>query len=235
MPIKLANKKNPETLEFLHNLLNLTDFDTEVVKLREQCGIPKAGLPVKALIGKNLYSIGNLYLNSIQIIVNEFTKNTGLSEDYALQIALIVLYNSIVDIKNFKLSPEPRIEFVFGKENISNRMWKYNKEVGALIFPFQTSKTKIKEWLDENWDSVVTESSYNFTSNKFIQNVHKNILKEEDIKILKSEGKSISQIVEIFKKKYPNEKWYPSKIKKIHADEKQRIELQKLLNNRKTK
>ena len=37
-----------------------------------------------------------------------------------------------------------------------------------------------------------------------------------------------------FKKKYPDEKWYPSKIKKIHADERQRIELQKLLNNRKT-
>ena len=80
---------------------------------------------------------------------------------------------------------------------------------------------------------MCNEMSNNFTANPMIQRIHKNIIKEEEIKELKESGKSISQIVELFKKKYPYEKWYPSKIKKIHSDEKQRIELQKLLNSNK--
>lgn len=229
-PIKIANDVCDETYEFLHNLLNLTGFEEYVVQERLRYGVSKNGLDIHKELGKDLYNLGNNYINSFLVVVNEFSRRTGLSEDYPLQIALLVFYNAIVDVKKFKKPVEPQIEFIFGKENISNKMWKYDKEVGALIFPFQTSKTRVLNWITDNWDLIVEESAHNFAPNTFIQRTHKNILIEEEIRLLKDEGKSYTEIVKIFKEKYPDEKWYPSKIKKIHADEKQRVELQKLLS-----
>lgn len=232
-PITISEKKSDETLEFLHRLFNQTKFIEEIYQLREQHSIPKHGLDIKPLIGNDIYKIGNAYINAMKVLAEEFSIKTGLSEEYALQIALLIFYNAVVDVTKFKSSIEPEIEFIFGRSNISNKMWEYNHEVGALIFPFHASKNKIIAWLNNNWDTVVNESANNFTNRKFIQATHKNILKEEEIRLLKSQGKSISEIVKIFNKKYPEEKWYPSKIKKIHADEKQRISLQKHLNNNK--
>lgn len=234
-PIEREDAPSDNSYEFLHNLQNNKEFIKNLSLKRKEYGIPETGFDINKELGKNLHSLNNNYLLGLKLIAQDFSKSTGDNEDYLLQILLLIFYNSILEVTKIKSNEVFPIEFVFGRRRVSDRMWDYNKEVGSIIIPFNITKTALKKWIDDNWDSMCNEMSDNYTANPTIQRIHKNILKEEEIKELKESGKSISQIVEIFKNKYPHEKWYPSKIKKIHADEKQRIELQKLLSKRKTK
>jgi len=232
-PIEVEPSPSNNSYEFLYDLQNNKKFIKGLDSIRKEYGVPDTGFDINKELGKNLYTLNNNYLLGLKLIAQNFSKSTGDNEDYLLQILLLIFYNSILEVTKIKSNEVFPIEFVFGRKRISDRMWDYDKEVGSIIIPFNITKTALKKWIDDNWESMCNEMSNNFTANPMIQRIHKNIIKEEEIKELKESGKSISQIVELFKKKYPYEKWYPSKIKKIHSDEKQRIELQKLLNSNK--
>ncbi len=232
-PIEKENTPSDASYEFLHTLQNNNEFIKDLELKRKEYGVPEKGFDINKELGKNLSSINNNYLLGLKLVAQDFSKSTGDNEDYLLQILLLIFYNSILEVTKIKSSEIFPLRFVFGRRRVSDSMWDYDKEVGAIIVPFNVSKTALKKWIDDNWNSMCDEMSSNFTANSTIQRIHKNIIKEEEIRELKQTGKSNSQIVEIFMKKYPDEKWYLSKIKKIHADEKQRIELQKLLNSNK--
>ena len=66
----------------------------------------------------------------------------------------------------------------------------------------------------------------NFTTNPFILRIHKNLLLEEEISRLKEiERKSFTEILKIFKQKYPQDNWKLSRITKIYYDARQRQNL----------
>jgi len=230
-PISIAKKSSSKTIEFVNNLIKSKDLENFVLETRNKFNISEKGMDITKFIGMDLYALGDVNINAFKLIVDGFVTSTGLPQEYALQIFLLILFNSIIDLKYFKHEPSVPHEFVFGRRNISDKMWEYKHEVGALIVPFDISKTKLKKWIDEQWDSIVDDMDNNFTKNPFVLKVHKNTLLEEEITVLKDiDNNTFKEITNILKQKYPKQKWYESKVKKLYYDLKQRNYLQTLLN-----
>jgi len=232
-PIEIEKNPSDASYEFLHKLISDKKFTHEIIKRRLELGIPENGLDIKKEFGKNFYSINDRVLDALKLIGQQFSIDTGDNEEYLLQIILIFFYNSILEVTKMKPDKTYPIEFVFGNQRIFNRAYSYKRQVGAIFIPFNISKTRLKKWLDSNWNKMTDDMANNAFTNVYTDRIHKNIIKEEEIREFKEQGKSVYQIAKIFKVKYPDERWYPSKITKIYLDEKQRLELQKLLYNHK--
>jgi len=228
-PVKLVKTPSVKTLEFLNNLIKTKGIEEFIISTRRQYKIKEEGLDIHKLVGVNLYELGDTNINAFKIIADEYVRSTGMPIEQALEIFLLVLFNAIIDLRYFKSSPSAPNEFVFGRRKIADKMWEYPHEVGAIILPFDISKTKLKKWIDTNWESIGEEMVNNFTSDPFILGIHENLLYEEEIRQLKDkEGKSFTQVTNILVGKYPKDKWKLSRVKKVYYDARQRETLQKL-------
>ena len=225
-PIKLVKRPSVKTLEFLNNLIKTKGLEDFIILTREQFKLPKKGAEILPLVGTNLYDLGDVIVNAYKLIVDSFVRDTGLPQEYTLEIFLLVVFNSIVDLRYFKCEPSNPHEFIFGRRKIADKMWEYSHEVGAVIIPFDISKTKLKKWIDLNWESITADMNNNFTTNPIILGTHKNLLLEEEISHLKDvDNKSFTEIFKIFKEKYPKDRWKLSRITKIYYDARQRNNL----------
>ncbi|KKS03554.1 MAG: hypothetical protein UU64_C0002G0103 [candidate division WWE3 bacterium GW2011_GWF2_41_45] len=232
-PIKIVNRPSVKTLEFLNNLIRTKGIEEFIENARRQYKISDAGLDIRKLVGVNLYDLGDTNINAFKIIADEYVRSTGMPSEQALEIFLLVMFNAIIDLKYFKSAPSDPNEFVFGRRKIADKMWEYSHEVGAIIVPFDVSKTKLKKWIDTNWKLISEDMINNFTSNPFILGIHENLIYEEEIRELKEEkGKSFAQVTEILQGKYPKDKWKLSRVKKVYYDARQRETLQKLKQQR---
>lgn len=227
-PVKVSKRPSKKTLEFLNKLIIIKGLNDFVTLSRQQYGIPEQGLDIKPLIGYDLYAVGGVVINAYKLIVDEFVKRTGLPSEYTLEIFLVVVYNSIIDLKYFKTEPAEPIGFIFGRKEISIKMWNLQHEVGAIIIPYNASKTLVKKWLDKYWDGITDNMDNNFTDNPYVLTIHNNLLFEEEINNLKNgEGKSFTEITKLLIDKYPKEHWKVSRVKKIYYDVKMRNDLLK--------
>lgn len=226
-PIEIEENPSNETLEFLHDLIHQTTFAEEVKNKRKQFGIPENGKDINDILGKNITDLGDTLLASILAFGNILSSKLVLTDDYSLQMALLIIYNAAFEMTKIEKPVEPTIEYLFGRQNISNRLWDFDREVGAILVPFTASKNKIKTWIDENWEYMEKQSLDNLTDNKFIKRVHKNLLEEEAIADLREQGKTYPEIVKIMQDRFPEREWKETTVKKMHVDAQQRINLQK--------
>lgn len=205
----LDSSPSSKTKSFLKYLLIL--FDNKIGEVRKLVKIPEEGIDIKQYVGKNLEDTPPMNGEFVSLFFKILPVNTltsiNASKDFQTQVILFIVFNALLEVEYMNDMFVQKFEFVAGKKNISSRLLELEgRELGAILTPFQTSKQKVREWIDENWDECMKEmDAYEEESIEPLK-LYKDFEYAIEITSLKNEGKSFSEICEILHDKYPKVK-----------------------------
>lgn len=227
-PIIVLDKPNPKTLEHLVKLINNETFSIYIDTLRTQNNLPKEGINIKELTGKNFSELppinNSLSKLSFEYIAHELSTKMGISDDFNLNMLLLLFFNAFIDIDYFEGFITSPIEFVIGRKNIAVSTYDYAHEVGAIIIPYNVSQNTLVKWIEENWKSIQEQMNKNITFNPYLLRLHKNTeIASEIVSLKDKEHKTFKEISDILTNKYPDNEYAPDGewVKKVYYDYKE--------------
>jgi len=160
-----------------------------------------------------------LYLLTVIATKSMFAKY-NVNGDILYLVILLLYFNAFVDLRFFSPFLDQKFEYVVGKKQIVSRLFDYgDKEVIAILVPFNASYNKFDLWAKKIWKQMQTDGDQFVQKDNDILKTSQNIQIAHEIGELIKQGKTISQIADLLTDKYPNDLRFTDtdNIKKIHA------------------
>lgn len=220
-PITIIDNPTNRSKEAVLKFIKDPFFSSRVYDLREQLNLPKGGADIKALKGKDLLepSVAPQFISIfLQIFPKQLVDRYGLAEDFMVNIALLVYFNAFIALEYFEGLVERDFEFVPTKALTAYKLHTFKYEAGSIIIPYHSSKQKLKDWIDKNWENIERDMDNHLFEGTGILEIHKNTVLGEEIDSLVKTEKSFPEISTILTDKYPEDKRLtdPEQVRIIH-------------------
>jgi hypothetical protein len=208
--IKPSNK----TVSFLTKLLKDPYFQKKTVELRKKHKIPKNGYDAKLLLKfkhptvtysiskyNGIYDIEPLK-KKMEDDINELVKYYNVHTAYIYYFFLLITHNSFIEVEQ---KDTIGIQFHELDKNSGNLIEAFKRPVGGILIYSDITKTQLKTWIDENWDTDLMWQSFRQKQPKIPNEngTYKNALLDIEIAELKSKGTNYEEIANTFSLKYP--------------------------------
>lgn len=213
-----SNRSKEAVLKFIKD----DWFVKWILTIRKQLNLPETGGDIKAFEGKNLLEEG-VAPSFVSLMLTIFPKQLldryGLADDFGVNNTLLIYFNAFIDLEHFKGLVERDFEFVPTKALTAYRLHSYKYEAGTIIIPYQSSKQKLKDWIDASWENMEEEMDKHLFENTGILEVHKNTMLGEEIDNLLKTEKTYPKVATVLAGKYPDDKRFadPEQVGKIHS------------------
>lgn len=208
-PIEFLDKPNKETIEFVAQFLNNTEYKDLIVKIRTNANFPETGLDLTPFIGMNLADLPLeqtiLLRDSLYLLANNLRVRMNLPESFTQQVYLLVFFNTIIDVDWYEGFISDKVEFAVTKQQIVSKLFDYKHEVGAIFIPYNLSFNNFMKQAKEVWKKLQTEMDSNLTDNPYELRIHQNTELAMKITTLREEEKlTFSKIAEtVFPENHP--------------------------------
>lgn len=207
-------KPSKKTLSFLSKILKDRYFQNKITEIRTKYGIPKKGYratllkkykdPVVTKLGRfkqGTYDIQPLW-NQMKDESWAIAEHYGLNSIYGFFFFLLITHNAFLES-----SPQDHIDIQYysGKDHIESIVKFHKDPIAALIIKTHVTKQQLKHWIDDNWYPEVG-GNLNYIMPKLPKEkgTYINANLDEEIFLMKQEGKTYKQIADELIQKYPN-------------------------------
>lgn len=220
-PVTIIDNPSNRSKEAVLKFIKDEWFEKWVLAIRKQLNLPEGGADIKVLEGKNLFepTVAPTYLSlMLQIFPRQLTDRYGLAEDFIVNISLITYFNAFISLEHFQGLVERDFEFVSTKALTAYKLHTFKYEVASILIPYMSSKKKLKDWIDKNWENMEKEMDNHLFEGTGILDIHKNTVLGEEIgglyKIEKNYAKVSTQLTD----KYPTDSRLsdPEQVRIIH-------------------
>lgn len=207
-PITILDNPSNRSKEAVLKFIKDDWFKKWVLLIRKQLNLPETGADIKELVGKNLYepTVAPDYISLfLQIFPKQLTDRYGLADDFTTNITLIIYFNAFIALEHFQGLIERDFEFVPTKALTAYKLHTYKHETAAILIPYNSSKKKLKDWIDANWEDMEKQMDEHLFEGTGILKMHKNTILGEEIDNLYKENGTYPKVSTVLVDKYPND------------------------------
>lgn len=220
-PITIIDNPSNRSKEAVLKFIKDPFFNSRVSTIRKQLSLPEGGADIKLIEGKDLLepTVAPQFISVfLQLFPKQLVDRYGLAEDFMVNIALLVYFNSFIALEYFEGLVERDFEFVPTKALTAYKLHTFKHEVGTILIPYHSSKQKFKDWIDKNWENMEQDMDNHLFEGTGILEIHKNTILGEEIDSLLKEEKTFPDISTILTDKYPEDKRLtdPEQVRIIH-------------------
>lgn len=205
-PITIIDNPSNRSKEAVLKFIKDEWFETWVVTIRKQLNLPENGADIRQIEGKDLFepTVAPNYLSIfLQLFPKQMLDRYGLAEDFMVNITLMVYFNAFIALEYFQGFVERDFEFVPTKALTAYKLHTFKHEVATILIPYHSSKKKLKDWIDKNWDDMEKEMDNRLFEGTGILEMHKNMVLGEEIDGLYKTEKNYAKVSDTLTDKYP--------------------------------
>lgn len=205
-PLRICQNPDPDVLKYFDTLTNDDGFKQAQSVLHSY--LPQlSSFSIKTVEGKNLLEHPLFQDHQLKAIWEQTagaTLHLGKVSSFT-DIYLLVQYFNLcyTDLQKFEVQ-DIDLHFARNRQEIQEISNNYPSEkLTALFIPFNLSKTRVKQWIDENWNSIQDDISElpNFNAHY----IPKNLEPGYEITNLRAQEKTFEEISEIMYERHPDD------------------------------
>lgn len=220
-PITIIDNPTNRSKEAVLKFIKDEWFENWVLTIRKHLNLPENGADIRLIEGKNLFepTVAPNYISlMIQIFPKQLIDRYGLAEDFMVNIALMVYFNAFIALEYFQGFVERDFEFVPTKALTAYKLHTFKHEVATILIPYHSSKKKLKDWIDKNWEDMEKDMDDHLFEGTGILEMHKNSVLGEEIDCLYKTEKNYAKVSTTLTDKYPTDKRLtdPEQVRIIH-------------------
>ncbi len=220
-PITIIDNPTNRSKEAVLKFIKDEWFENWVLTIRKHLNLPENGADIRLLEGKNLFepTVEPNYISlMLQIFPKQLIDRYGLAEDFMVNITLIIYFNAFIALEYFQGFVERDFEFVPTKALTAYKLHTFKYEVATILIPYHSSKKKLKDWIDKNWENMEKDMDNHLFEGTGILEMHKNAVLGEEIDGLYKTEKNYAKVSTILTDKYPTDKRLtdPEQVRIIH-------------------
>lgn len=220
-PITIIDNPSNRSKEAVLKFIKDEWFENWVLTIRKHLNLPENGADIRLVEGKDLFepTVAPQYISIfLQLFPKQLIDRYGLAEDFMVNITLMVYFNAFIALEYFQGFVERDFEFVPTKALTAYKLHTFKHEVATILIPYHSSKKKLKDWIDKNWDNMEKEMDNHLFEGTGILEMHKNAVLGEEIDNLYKEEKNYPKVSTILTDKYPADKRLtdPEQVRIIH-------------------
>jgi len=208
-PITIIDDPSNRSKEAVLKFIKDEWFENWVLTIRKHLNLPENGADIRLVEGKYLFepTVAPHYISIfLQLFPKQLIDRYGLAEDFMVNITLMVYFNAFIALEYFQGFVERDFEFVPTKALTAYKLHTFKHEVGTILIPYHSSKRKLKDWIDKNWDNVEKQMDEHLFEGTGILEMHKNTVLGEEIDTLLKQVKTYPKVATKLIDKYPEDK-----------------------------